>query len=82
MGPGLARDIETDFRENYPHEFNVTCRYDNGHLIISSTNDYDPEGLNLMDEFSDAITGCASEHFDGDIVFTSCRPCGAPTNDN
>ena len=82
IGPGLASDIQSEFREHYPHEHSVICVYENGELVLSSTNDYDPEGLNLSDEFSDVISAYMPEYFEGDIVLISSQTCEAPTNDN
>ncbi len=54
----------------HPHEHNVTCTFVDGKLRLVAENDYDPDGLNLMDEFSDNI--CASiEPFDGDMTLVS-----------
>jgi hypothetical protein len=36
-------------------------------LVLHAENDFDPEGLALMDEFSDAISACIAGGFDGDI---------------
>jgi hypothetical protein len=66
-GEEAARDITKAFRDRYPHEHNVVCSYDGQVLKLVAENDHDPEGLNLMDEFSDNI--CAYvEPFDGDIM--------------
>ena len=82
IGPELASDIQAEFRSHYPHEHEVTCQYENGQIVLSSTNDYDPEGLNLSDEFSDVITAYMPRDFDGDIAFVSSVACDATTNDN
>jgi hypothetical protein len=34
-------------------------------------NDYDDNGLALQDEFSDAISACVAEGFDGDLEVQS-----------
>lgn len=54
-GEEAARDITEACRLHYPHEHNVTCTFVDGKLRLVAENDYDPEGLNLMDEFSDNI---------------------------
>lgn len=65
-GDEAARDITQAFRLHYPHERNVTCSFMDGKLRLVAENDYDPEGLNLMDEFSDNM--CAYiKTFDGDM---------------
>jgi hypothetical protein len=69
-GEEAARDIADAFRLHYPHEHNVICTFDGSKLRLVAENDYDPEGLNLKDEFSDNI--CAYiEPFDGDIELVS-----------
>jgi hypothetical protein len=69
-GDEAARDITEAFRLHYPHEHNVSCTFLDGKLRLVAENDYDPEGLNLMDEFSDNI--CAFvEPFDGDLTLVS-----------
>ena len=66
-GPALARDITEDFRQHYPHEHNVICAFDGETLTLVAENDYDSDGLNLMDEFSDVITANSAELFDGEM---------------
>jgi hypothetical protein len=53
--------------------------YESGKLKLVSTNDYDPAGLNLNDEFSDVITAYMPELFEGQIEFVSSEPCKAPS---
>ena len=66
-GDEAARDITEEFRQHYPHEQNVICSFDGRVLMLVAENDYDPEGLNLMDEFSDTISAYIAKLFDGDI---------------
>ena len=49
-----------------------------GGTTSTATNDFDENGLALIDEFSDVISQCVSEPFDGDIVVRSIRrsDCG------
>jgi len=51
--------------------------------VLKADNDFDPEGLALRDEFSDAISACIEEAFDGDIdiVSVSLLPSELPKND-
>ncbi len=65
-GEEAARDITEEFRSHYPHEKNVICSWDGKILRLVAENDYDDEGLNLTDEFSDTIASYI-EPFDGDI---------------
>ncbi len=69
-GDEAARDIAEAFRLHYPHEHNVTCTFIDGTLQLVAENNYDPEGLNLMDEFSDNISAYI-EPFDGDMKLVS-----------
>lgn len=70
VGDEAARDITEAFRLHYPHEHNVICTFEDGKLRLIAENDYDSEGLNLIDEFSDNI--CAYvEPFDGDLKLVS-----------
>jgi len=39
--------------------------------VLHAENDFDSDGLALMDEFSDAITANISEPLDGDIEVLS-----------
>ena len=69
-GEEAARDITEAFRLYYPLEHNVTCTFVDGKLRLVAENDYDPEGLKLMDEFSDNT--CAYiEPSDGDMKLVS-----------
>lgn len=69
-GQEAAQDITEEFRTHYHHEKNVICSWDGKTLRLVSENDYDPEGLNLTDEFSDVIAAYI-EPFDGDIRLVS-----------
>lgn len=69
-GDEAAREITDAFRLHYPHEHNVLCTFVDGTLKLVAENDYDPIGLNLMDEFLDNI--CAYlPPFDGGIRLVS-----------
>ncbi len=67
VGEEAARDITSEFHQHYPHERNVVCSFSGHTLTLVAENDYDPDGLNLMDEFSDNISACVAELFDGEI---------------
>ncbi|WP_119391445.1 hypothetical protein [Taklimakanibacter lacteus] len=75
-GEEAARDITEEFRLHYPRENNVTCTFEDGKLRLVAENDYDPEGLNLMDEFSDNISTYIAELFDGKIRLVSVETLG------
>ena len=69
-GEEAARDISEAFRLHYPHENNVMCSWDGKSLWLVAENDHDPEGLNLMDEFSDNLCAYVGP-FDGDMKIVS-----------
>jgi hypothetical protein len=69
-GEEAARDITQHFKAHYPHEGNAICSFDGESLRLVAENDHDPEGRNLMDEFSDVISANL-EPFDGDIRLIS-----------
>ena len=52
------------------HE-NVTCVWNGSQLILQADKDFDSNGLALVDEFSDAISACIKDGFDGDIEVLS-----------
>ncbi len=66
-GQAAAIDIQQEFAEHRRHHKNVTCAFTNGELVLSAENDFDPQGLALMDEFSDCIAAYIEELFDGRI---------------
>ena len=66
-GPTAAKDIQQEFAEHRPHHKNVVCNFTNGELVLTAENDFDPNGLALMDEFSDCISAYIAELFDGRI---------------
>src|SRR5690242_2887692 len=72
-GAAAARDITEEFTHRPQHK-NVTCGWDGSRLILQAENDFDPTGLALLDEFSDAISACIEEPFDGDINIVSITP--------
>lgn len=72
-GPAGARDITEEFRHR-PWHRNVSCEWDGSQLILKADNDFDSNGLALRDEFSDAISACIEEGFDGGIDIVSVSP--------
>jgi len=65
-GDAAARDITEEFTRR-PWHTNVTCLWDGSRLVLQADNDFDSNGLALLDEFSDAISAYISEGFDGDL---------------
>ena len=70
-GAQAAADITREFAEHRTWHRNVACTWDGSKLALSAENDYDADGLALMDEFSDCISAYISEGFDGDITVES-----------
>lgn len=68
-----ARDIAEEFSRRRWHH-NVRCDWDGSRLLLQAENDFDSNGRALMDEFSDAISACIKEGFDGDIEVVSITP--------
>jgi hypothetical protein len=54
-----------------PWHRNVRCQWDGVRLILQADNGFDSNGFALRDEFSDAISACVKEHFDGGIHIVS-----------
>jgi len=71
-GAAGARDISEEFKHRPWHK-NVTCVWDGSQLILQAENDFDSNGLALIDEFSDAISACIEEGFDGNIEILSIQ---------
>ena len=67
VGPEAATDIANEFAENRQWHVNVTCQWDGERLILQAENDFDSNGLALLDEFSDCIAAYISGSFDGEI---------------
>jgi hypothetical protein len=65
-GAEAAADITAEFADHRPHYANVVCSFDAGRLMLVAESDFDADGLNLMDEFSDCIAAYLTA-FDGDI---------------
>ena len=81
VGAVAARDITEEFTHR-PWHHNVRCEWDGSRLILQAENDFDSNGLALLDEFSDAISASITDGFDGgiDVVSVSPLPTDAPTN--
>lgn len=70
LGEQGAKDITEEFNHRQWHQ-NVRCDWDGNALVLHAENDYDEDGKALTDEFSDLISGCIAEPFDGDIEVRS-----------
>jgi len=70
VGAVAARDITEEFTHRPWHK-NARCEWDGSRLFLQADNDFDSNGLALMDEFSDAIAACIADGFDGGIDVVS-----------
>ena len=70
-GQQAATDINIEFQEHRTWHNNVICSWDGSRLILQAENDFDSDGLALMDEFSDSISAYIAELFDGEIKVVS-----------
>jgi len=70
-GPLVAADVQEEFRHR-PWQTQVRCRWEDGVLRLTATNDFDSNGQALLDEFWDAVLACSSPanpiHFDVEAV--------------
>ena len=79
VGAEAARDITEEFTHRSWHQ-NLSCEWNGSRLILQADNDFDSNGLALLDEFSDAISACIEDGFDGgiDVVSVSPLPSNPP----
>ena len=70
IGAVAARDITEEFTHRPWHK-NAQCEWDGSRLVLQADNDFDSNGLALMDEFSDAIAACIADGFDVGIDVVS-----------
>lgn len=72
--PHLGEQGAIDIAEEFTHRpwyQGVRCEWDGSSLVLQVVTDYDEKGKALIDEFSDAISACIAEPFDGDIEVRS-----------
>lgn len=69
--PEVALDIAAEFTEHRTWHRKVSCRWTGSQLILQAENDFDSEGLALMDEFSDCLSAFIAGPFDGTIKLES-----------
>ena len=72
-GAAGALDIAEEFTHRPSHK-NVKCEWDGVRLVLQADNDFDSNGLALLDEFSDAISACIHDHGDRNIEIVSITP--------
>ena len=69
-GAEAAIDITKEFTDHRPWHVNVICSWDGQRLVLQADNDFDSNGLALLDEFSDCIAAYLVP-FDGRITVES-----------
>jgi len=69
--PPLLQRIASNFRKNRTWHQNAVWTWDGASLHLSVENDFDKNGLATSDEFSDEITACVRDGFDGELVIVS-----------
>jgi hypothetical protein len=81
VGAEAARDIIEEFTNRSWHQ-NVSCGWNRFQVVLQADNDFDANGLGLLDEFSDAISAFIEDGFDGniDVVSVSLLPTDGPTH--
>ena len=67
LGPKVATNITEEFRYCSWHA-NAICRWREDALQLEATSEFDSEGRALAEEFSEAISACVAEPFDGAIL--------------
>ena len=73
LGEAGAADIQQEFAKRPWHE-NVRCMWDGEELLLHADSDWDVDGKALVDEFSDSISACIDDTFDGEIEIRSISP--------
>jgi hypothetical protein len=66
-GAPAPEDILDEFTRRPWHK-NVRCEWDGASLWLEAENDYDADGMALLDEFSDAVLACINAR--GTVRFT------------
>ena len=62
VGATAAQDIQAEFREHRRWHRDADCRFENGTLILYVTNDFDRNGLAVLDEFGDCLSAYLQNH--------------------
>jgi len=70
-GEEAASDIVREFVEFRQHYSDPSCIFEDGKLVLACTTDWDADGSNLIDEFSDCICAYVVAGFDSDIEIRS-----------
>ena len=69
-GEEAAADITKEFADHRQWHQNVKCSWDGQELVLEAENDFDDDGLALLDEFSDCIAAYVPA-FDGRLRIVS-----------
>ncbi|MEH6552391.1 MAG: hypothetical protein V7744_20645 [Pseudomonadales bacterium] len=70
-GEEAAVDITQEFREHRQWHENVMCSWNGSELKLVAENDFDNDGLALLDEFGDCISAYVRNYFDSNIEIES-----------
>lgn len=70
-GAEAAVDITNEFVEHRPWWNNARCTWDGTRLVLQADSENDSSAPVLTDEFSDALSACVAELFDGEITLES-----------
>ena len=70
-GAEAATDIAREFEENRPWHTVVGCRWDGTQLMLEGHNDFDADGLALLQEFSDCIAAYVPGTFGYEVSVVS-----------
>jgi hypothetical protein len=62
VGAEAAHDIQAEFGEHRRWHREVSCCFESGTLILCGTNDFDRNGLALLDEFGDCLSAYLKDH--------------------
>jgi hypothetical protein len=65
-GPKAAQNITANFAKRNWHS-SAVCNWNGTSLTLVVENDFDRDGRATLDEFSDEISACVSDGFDGDL---------------
>ena len=70
IGRDAASEVTREFASR-PWQNYALCSWDGSSLLLQLENDFDENGLASVDEFSDAISACVEEGFNGNIRIVS-----------
>jgi hypothetical protein len=75
QGASLAANVAEEFAHR-PWEEHVRCEWDGSVLSLRADNDFDANGLAVLDEFRDAVIACLAEFTSVTFAVASVEPAG------